>query len=113
MGCPWEQLLLFQPPGLLVFRPGAGGGLGALPGVGAILLVHKAHSALGLAAHGGLLLGVGLLGLHVECRHRLLQVLVILLNCCHRLTALAAALAAVGSKPQGRRRCPPSHWRCC
>ena len=81
-----------QPPGMLVFRPGAGGGLSALPGVSAILLVHKAHDALALAALGRLLLGLGPLGLHAERCHRLFQVLVILLDCCHRLAALVAAL---------------------
>ena len=101
MGCPWEQLLLLQLPGILVFRPGAGGGLSTLPGVGTILLVGVADGALALAALGGLLLGLGPLGLHAERRHRLLQVLVILLDCCHRLTALVAALAAVGSEPEG------------
>ena len=51
-----------QPPGVLVFRPLAGGGVGTLPGVGTVLLVHIADGALALAALGGLLLGLGCLG---------------------------------------------------
>ena len=91
---------MWQLLGILVFRPGAGGRVGALPGVDTIPLVHKAHGALALAALGGFLLGLGPLRLYAEHCYRLLQVVVILLDRGHRLAALVAALAAVRSKTE-------------
>ena len=45
--------------------------------------------------------GLGPLGRHAERRHRPHRVFVILLDCCHRLAALVAALTAAGSEPEG------------
>ena len=72
----------------------------------AILLVAVAQLPVALAALGGLLLGLGGLGLHVECGHRLLKLLHILLDSCRHRVMLVAALAAVSDKPEVvRHRC--------
>ena len=102
---PWRQLLLLQPLGLLVSRPRAGTGICTLPRLVTILLVAVAQLPLALAALGSLLLGLGVLGLHVERSHRLVELLNILMDSCRHRVMLVAALAAVSSKPEVVRHC--------